>query len=330
MYKSIIFLTLSILFISCEKQIEKPIYTAEKWENPEWENPEIFQINREEPTASFYRYENESDALKNESWENSPLYQSLNGTWDFYYADNPQKRPVNFYKNNFDLTGWDKLEVPSNWEIEGHGIPFYTNVTYMFPPNPPYIPHEENPVGSYKRAFEIPDTWEGKEVYLHFEGISGAAYIWVNGEKVGYNEGSKTPATFAITKYIKKGTNKVAVQVLRWSDASYMEDQDFWRLSGIDRDVYVYATNKTTIKDFTVTADLENDYKDGLFKLQLEVNNASENETLSAEVKLYDVEGEVYSESKGVASVSSVSPLVFEQSFPNVKTWNAEAPNLYT
>ena len=330
MYKSIIFLAISVLFISCEKQVEKPIYIAEKWENPEWENPEIFQINREEPTASFYRYEQIEDALKNSSWENSPLYQSLNGTWDFYYAENPMQRPTDFYKNDFDLTGWDTLQVPSNWEIKGHGIPFYTNVTYMFPPNPPYIPHEENPVGSYKREFDIPETWNDKEVYLHFEGVSGAMYIWVNGEMVGYNEGSKTPAEYAISKYIKQGKNSIAVQVLRWSDASYLEDQDFWRLSGIDRDVYLYATNNTTIKDFTVIADLENDYKDGLFKLQIEVNNASENSPPVAEVKLLDGDTEIYVNSKKLDNATGISLLVFEEKIPNVKSWNAETPNLYT
>jgi beta-galactosidase len=329
MLKSILSFAVFFFLISCNTKVERPVYTAEKWGNPEWENPEVFQINREEPTASFYRYEDEGNALKNDSWENSPLYQSLNGIWDFYYAENPQKRPADFYKNDFDLTGWDQLQVPSNWEIEGHGIPFYTNIIYMFPPNPPQIPHEENPVGSYKREFNIPDNWGDKEVYLHFEGVSGAMYIWVNGEKVGYNEGSKTPAEYAISKYIKKGKNTVAVQVLRWSDASYMEDQDFWRLSGIDRDVYVYATNKTTIKDFTVTADLENDYKDGLFKLELEVNNVSGDGASAVEVKLLDGNTELYSESKGINSKNGISTIDFEKKLPAVKTWNAEEPNLY-
>ncbi|NNK76682.1 MAG: DUF4981 domain-containing protein, partial [Maribacter sp.] len=330
MYRSIILLTIAMLLISCEMQVEKPVYTAEKWENPEWENPEIFEINREEPTASFYRYGNETDALDNESWENSPFYESLNGVWHFYYAENPQKRPADFYKNDFDLTAWDTLKVPSNWEIEGYGIPFYTNVTYMFPPNPPYIPHEDNPVGSYKREFDIPEIWNDKTVYLHFEGVSGAMYIWINGEMAGYNEGSKTPAEYDISKYIKPGKNSIAVQVLRWSDASYLEDQDFWRLSGIDRDVYVYATNKTTIKDFRVIADLENDYKDGLFNLQLEVNTVSENGPTTAEVKLLDGNKEIYVHSKKLDKTDGIFQLMFEEKFPNVKTWNAETPNLHT
>ncbi|MBT8315626.1 MAG: DUF4981 domain-containing protein, partial [Maribacter sp.] len=330
MNKPIILVFLSIILFSCKQQLEKPSYTAEKWENPEWENPEIFQINREEPTASFYRYTNIEDALKNDSWDNSSWYHSLNGTWDFYYAENPMQRPKDFYKNDFDLSGWDTLEVPSNWEIEGHGIPFYTNVTYMFPPNPPYIPHEENPVGSYKRNFNLPETWDGKEVYLHFEGVSGAMYIWINGEMVGYNEGSKTPAEYAITNYIKPGENTIAVQVLRWSDASYLEDQDFWRLSGIDRDVYIYATNKTTIKDFRVIADLENAYKDGLFKLQLQINNKSKNTAKSAEVQLLDGDSEIYSATKELENTTGISELVFETKIPGVKPWNAETPNLYT
>ena len=300
MYKFSTLLIVIVLFLSCEKETKKPSYTAEKWDNPEWEDPEIFQINREEPTASFFRYSDSDKAVKNESWENSSLYSSLNGAWHFYYADNPTQRPTDFYKDNFDLTGWDTLDVPSNWEIEGHGIPFYTNVTYMFPPNPPNIPHNENPVGSYKRDFEIAKEWDGKEIYLHFEGISGAAYIWVNGEMVGYNEGSKTPAEFSITKYVSPGKNTVAVQVLRWSDASYLEDQDFWRLSGIDRDVYVYATNKATIKDFRAIADLENEYKDGVFDLELTLENKGTDIEGSVDIQLLDQNKVVHSDSKAI------------------------------
>ena len=169
MLKKITFIVLiSILAISCktETKAELPVYTAEKWSDPEWEDPEIFQINREEPTASFYRYTSEKDALENESWENSTLYRSLNGKWNFYFADNPQQRPAEFYYEGFDTSGWDSIDVPSNWEIEGYGIPFYTNITYMFPPNPPYIPHEMNNVGSYKREFEIPQDWDKKDIYL--------------------------------------------------------------------------------------------------------------------------------------------------------------------
>ena len=318
--------------LSCEeKMIKKPIYTASTWENPEWENPNIFQINREKPTASFYKYSDETSAMKNESWENSPLYQSLNGTWNFYYADSVNARPTDFYKNDFDLSGWDNIEVPSNWEMKGFGIPIYTNIKYVFPANPPFIPHNINNNGSYKRDFEIPENWDGKDIYLHFAGVSGAMYVWVNGEFVGYNEGSKTAAEYNISKVVKSGKNSIAVQVLRWSDASYMEDQDFWRLSGIERDVYVYATNKITMRDFRVTSDLTNNYNDGNFKLALKIDNNTEvSVQKEINVKILDGENNVYSELKAVNLQAGRNLVNFEKIIENIKPWSAEKPNLYT
>jgi beta-galactosidase len=309
--------------ISCTQNNQK----APKWENPEWENPEIFQINREDPTASFYRYADAENALQNESWEKSPFYQSLNGMWRFKYANSVPERPLTFFKAGFDASDWDEIPVPSNWELEGYGIPIYTNVIYPFPKNPPFIPHEDNPVGSYKRNFEISEEWDGKDIYLHFGGVSGAMYVWVNGEKVGYSEGSKTPAEFNITQYVKTGANSLTVQVLRWSDASYLEDQDFWRLSGIDREVYLYATNKTTIKDYRVVADLTNNYTDGKFNLSFEVTNGTNHQL---EVILMDGETEIYSETKTVNLSAENTTVDFEKELPNIKTWNAEKPNLYT
>ena len=318
--------------LSCKKEVvEKPIYVADKWENPEWENPEIFQINREEPTASFYKYSDADSALKNGSWLNSPFYKSLNGTWQFYYADSVQARPTKFYENNFDIRGWDTISVPSNWEMKGFGIPVYTNIKYMFPANPPFIPHNINNNGSYKRDFEISKDWDDKDLYLHFAGVSGAMYVWLNGEFVGYSEGSKTAAEFNITKLAKPGKNSIAVQVLRWSDASYMEDQDFWRLSGIERDVYVYASNKVTLRDFRVISDLENNYKDGVLNLNLRVdNNTNDSVKKSIDIKLLDGENEVYSEIKTVTLKTGTQNLIFNKIIPNVKSWNAEKPNLYT
>ncbi|WP_338408802.1 glycoside hydrolase family 2 TIM barrel-domain containing protein, partial [uncultured Flavobacterium sp.] len=326
-----VLLALTTVFFCNAQKTEKPTYIAEKWENPEWENPEIFQINREKPTATFYRYKDAQSALKNESWNNSSLYQSLNGTWDFYYADSVSARPTDFYQNGFSIKGWDKIAVPSNWELKGYGIPFYTNIVYMFPANPPFIPHNINNNGSYKREFEIPDNWNAKDIYLHFEGVSGAMYVWVNGKKVGYNEGSKTPAEFKINDFIKKGKNTVAVQVLRWSDGSYMEDQDFWRLSGIERDVFIYATNKVTVRDFRVIADLENNYKDGVFNLSLQIdNNSTVNSKNSASITLLDAEKNVYTDTKTLDIKKGTNTINFNTNLTNVKTWNAENPNLYT
>ncbi len=324
------------LFSCGKKLIEKPtnkstIFNNPTWENPEWENPEIFEINREKPTASFYKYPNEATAIANESWENSPFYKSLNGTWQFYYADSVQARPTNFHKATFDSSKWDNIEVPSNWEMKGYGIPIYTNIKYVFPANPPFIPHQMNNNGSYKRNFDIPTNWNGKDLYLHFAGVSGAMYIWINGEFVGYNEGSKTAAEFNITKVAKPGKNSIAVQVLRWSDASYMEDQDFWRLSGIERDVYVYATEKVRLRDFTVIADLENEFKDGIFNLTLDVeNNANSTTEKKTSIKLLDGENEIYSETKTANLTIGNNSISFEKKLPNIKTWNAEKPNLYT
>lgn len=336
LYRLVILIMLSTIFSCGKKLIEKPtmnssVFKNPKWENPEWENPEIFEINREKPTASFYKYETETAALQNDSWENSPFYKSLNGTWQFYYADSVQARPTNFHSMNFDSSKWDNIEVPSNWEMKGYGIPIYTNIKYVFPANPPFIPHEMNNNGSYKRNFEIPSTWEGKDLYLHFAGVSGAMYIWVNGEFVGYNEGSKTAAEFNITRVAKPGKNSIAVQVLRWSDASYMEDQDFWRLSGIERDVYVYATEKVRLRDYTVVADLENDFKDGVFNLTLDVENTSNSKIAkTASIKILDGEKVLFSDEKNVNLSIGNNEISFDKKLPNIKSWNAEKPNLYT
>jgi beta-galactosidase len=323
---------LLLAFFSCnQKPVGRLHFTDTNWQNPEWENPDIFQINREAPTASFYKYPDTQSALSNESWENSPFYKSLNGIWKFYYADSVQSRPIGFYKSDYDVATWTDIIVPSNWELKGFGIPVYTNFKYIFPANPPYIPHEINNNGSYKRDFQIPKGWNGKTKYLHFAGVSGAMYIWVNGHFVGYNEGSKTAAEYDITKFVKVGKNTIAVQVFRWSDASYMEDQDFWRLSGIERDVYVYATDRISLRDFTVISDLKNDYRDGVFKLDLKIDNKTNkavNKTVV--VKLLDGTREIYTDSKTWSVEPGRNTISFNQEIPNLKSWNAESPNLYT
>ena len=300
------------------------------WDKPEWENPEIFQINREEPTATFYSYKSSSEALVNDDWKNSSYYKSLNGNWHFNYSADIKSRPKKFYENNYDFSNWDLLEIPSNWELKGYGIPFYTNIKYMFPANPPFIPHDQNNNGSFIKLFDIPAEWSGKEIYLHFEGVSGAMYIWINGKNVGYSEGSKTPAEFKITDYLVKGQNKLSVQVMRWSDASYMEDQDFWRLSGIERDVYLFAQNNISLKDFKVKTDLINQFKDGDFKLDLEINNNSSKKAASkAVVKILDNSKEIYSEEKNLGLEPGINNISFEKLIPDVKHWSAETPNLY-
>ncbi|MFC2127113.1 glycoside hydrolase family 2 TIM barrel-domain containing protein [Bacteroidota bacterium] len=332
--RHLIVIVTGLLIFGCspKNKINQPLYQASIWENPEWENPEIFQINRELPKASFYNYNNVDDAVLGKDWKSSSNYKTLNGTWNFYYTDSVQGRPENFYKENFSLDGWDTITVPSNWEMQGFGLPIYTNVVYVFPKNPPFIPHSINNVGSYKRDFEIPKNWKNKDIYLHFAGVSGAMYVYVNGKKVGYSEGSKTPAEFHITKYIKSGKNQIAVQVLRWSDASYIEDQDFWRLSGIEREVYLRADNPIAINDFRVGSDLVNNYKDGAFSIDIELKNTKQFvEKRKLEVALLDKEKkQVFSTTKMVDISEAKSNIVFEESIKNVKPWTAETPNLYT
>ncbi|WP_396600890.1 glycoside hydrolase family 2 TIM barrel-domain containing protein [Algibacter sp. R77976] len=318
--------------LGCNEPTERPVYTASVWGNPEWENPEIFQINREEPRATFYSFPSITEALQDKEWTASPFYKSLNGTWQFYYTDSVQGRPEYFYKTDFSTKGWDTITVPSNWELQGFGLPVYTNIKYVFPKNPPYIPHNMNNVGSYKRSFNLPEDWNNKSVYLHFAGVSGALYVYINGQFVGYNEGSKTPAEFNISEFITSGENQIAVQVLRWSDASYIEDQDFWRISGIERDVYLRAENPISIKDTRCNGDLSNNYTQGEFSLNIDFESISkESMNKRVHVELLDGDTSVFSEEKEMNISPRTQQLIdFKTSVPNVKPWTAETPNLYT
>ncbi len=299
----------------------------------DWENPEIFEINREYPHAAFYHYASEEAALASRGYKYSPFYYDLNGNWKFNWVKKPADRPMNFYKDEFDVSGWDEIKVPANWELEGYGIPIYTNVKYVFPVNPPFVDHDYNPVGSYKRTFQFPAQWEGRDIYLYFGGVRSAMYIWVNGVKVGYNEGSKTPAEYKITPYVRAGNNSLSVEVYRWSDASYMEDQDFWRLSGIERDVYIYATPKISIRDFKVVADLDDNYQNGRFDLKVDLRNTSDADANGYRLKVkvldklqsvlaFDEEFSVSSQNRTEKQIQGV--------LPKVKKWSAETPNLYT
>ena len=222
----------------------------------DWENPEVFQINREAARAAFIPYADETSAILDD-YSKSPWYMSLDGMWKFNWVPKPADRPMDFYKTNFDDSSWKEFKVPGNWELNGYGTPIYSNITYPFPKNPPYIDHSDNPVGSYRKTFELPESWKNRRVYLYFEAGTSAMYIWVNGQKVGYTQNTKSPAEFDITSYVKQGKNLVAVEVYRWSDGSYLEDQDFWRLSGIDRDVFLYSTAGVKIWDFFSRPDLD-------------------------------------------------------------------------
>jgi len=207
---------------------------------------------------------------------------------------------MDFYKTDYDISSWAELPVPGDWQMYGYDYPIYVNIDYPFPKTAPLPPKDFNPVGSYRYRFEIADSWNGKEIFIHFDGVNSAFYLWINGRKVGYHEDSKTAAEFNITKYLQKGANDLAVEVYRWCDGSYLEDQDFWRLSGIERDVYLLATPKVRIQDFFVKADLDDSYADGLFRLDVVLRNhlSTDISAYSLIMKVMDGDRTVFSEEK--------------------------------
>lgn len=303
--------------------------------DPVIENPDVISDNKLPARASFFPFNSKEIALTN-NIGSANNYLLLNGIWKFNWVKSPELRPKNFYLENFDVGSWDDIKVPSNWEVEGYGIPIYTNTTYPFAvknPNPPDIPDGYNPVGSYKRSFELPSNWDGKEIFIHLGAVKSAFYVWVNGKKVGYSQGSKLPAEFNLTNFVKPGKNTIALEVYRWSDGSYLECQDFWRISGIERDVYLYARPKVHISDFTVKSGLVNQYKDGDFKLQVDISSTTEKKYKgTVEVEIVDIDKIIFQSNKKIelGSSNNKAALNFNSVIPKVKSWSAEEPNLYT
>jgi beta-galactosidase len=325
----IIVATASIAFMtSCYSQYEGVEF--EEKVPADWENQHVFGINREAPRAWYIPFGSEPE-LGGTLWE-SGLIRSLNGQWKFHLSQNPSERPYYFFKDDFDTREWETIPVPSNWEMEGYDYPIYTNVQYPHEKNPPFMQKHYNPVGSYKREFKVPADWKGKEIFLHFGAVSSAMYVWVNGELVGYSEDSKTPAEFNITGYLKPGTNTVAVEVYKWSDASYLEDQDFWRMGGITRDVFLMARNPQHIRDFRITAGLDESYSNGIFSLEAEVVNLSGTPAvgMSLQVSLLDSGGAVVMEqSLDLPGVVESEKVALQQMIGFVNQWSAEIPYLY-
>ncbi len=284
-----------------------------------WENQYINQENRLPMYAYFVPYSNQNAALKEDI--NGRRVHSLNGTWKFKLAKNPSSRDLSFYKNNYNVTNWSEIKVPGSWELQGFDAPIYTDTRYPFPINPPYVPEDYNPVGQYVTDFELPSDFKGKDIILNLGAVESAFYVWINGEYVGYSEDSRLAADFLINKYLKPGKNRLAVEVYRYSDGSYLEAQDYWRYSGIERDVNLIAREKSRVKDFEILAELVNDYKDGEFSLKLLTD-------ANVEVKLLDGAKEMY---KGVHKLGKGdSTITIQKDFFNVKPWSAETPNLYT
>lgn len=319
---------------------KKFVYTPPANGYPEWNNnPQIFQLNRMEAHATLMPYRTEAEALAGDRTA-SDSYQSLNGTWKFHFAENAQGRPQEFYKNDYDSSGWADIAVPAHWQLQGFDFPQYTNIIYPWVGHedvkPPYAPVKYNPVGSYIRSFNVPAAWAEQPVYISFQGVESAFYVWVNGDLVGFSQDSFTPAEFDITPYLVAGENKLAVEVYRWSDASWLEDQDFWRLSGIFRDVYLYSTPVTHIADFKVTTELDEALQGAELHIQAKVTNydGSGTGTRRVEAVLYDREQQAVwaaplsAEIQVSGSLEQTVELSAHVELPAL--WSAEKPNLYT
>ena len=299
----------------------------------DWENPQMIGSNKEAPHTTMMVYPDKASVIEGER-KLSPFYHSLSGQWRFNWVEKPVQRPMDFYQMDFDDSQWDHIEVPSNWQMQGYGIPIYLNHPYPFKKNPPNIQHNYNPVGSYRTRFLVPKKWEGRQVFLHFGGVESAFYVWVNGNKVGYSQGSRLPAEFNITHYLKPGENLLAVEVYRWSDGSYLECQDFWRLSGIFRDVFLFSTPSVHIRDFEVRTDLDDDYRDAGLGLHIRLVNfdteAAQGMSVEASLLDTDADQELWTGEVSLPSIPESHTQLFQTQIKNPRKWSAETPNLYT
>lgn len=310
--------------------------TAALWAQPrpEWDDVAVFKVNTERPHATMMIYPSAALAGTGDR-SKSPWFLSLNGAWRFHCSDQPASRPADFFRTGYDDSKWRTIPVPSNYQLHGCDIPIYSNIVYPFlqdPNAPPVVPHQRNSVGSYRTTFTLPEGWAGRQVFLHFDGVDSAFYVWVNGQKVGYSEDSRTPAEFNITKYVKPGANLVAVEVYRFSDGSYLEDQDFFRLSGIYRDVYLWSTADQHIRDFEVRTELDTAYRDATLELRAQViNYQGKLRSGAVALELYDPDGKpvFVRQSRKIEAGPQETEIQFSVPVSNPRKWTAETPNLY-
>ncbi len=292
---------------------------------PEWDDITVLTVGTEKPHATMMVYPTRALALTADRAK-SPYFKLLNGTWKFHWVNRPADRPVDFYKPDFSDAAWKTIPVPSSVEFQGYGTPIYTNIIYPFkhdPKGPPVVPHDPNPVSSYRTRFTVPAGWEGRDVLLHFAGVDSAFYVWVNGVRVGYNEDSRTPAEFNITPHLKPGENLLAVEVYRFSDGSFLEDQDMWRMSGIFRDVYLWSTPKSHIRDFEIRPELDAQYKDATINVALDTIGSGG----TVQFELLDSTGKPAITPVKQKITAGASTLTASISGP--RKWTAETPNLY-
>ena len=301
---------------------------------PYWQDMQTVSVNREKPRTTFMSFATKSQAMTGK-YESSTYYRLLNGTWKFYYTDSHRNLPADITDNGADLSGWKDIKVPGNWEMQGFGTPIYTNHGYEFQPRnpqPPQLP-ADIPVGVYRRNISIPSDWDGRDIYLHIAGAKSGCYVYINGKEVGYNEDSKNPAEYLINDYIVKGENILTLKIFRWSTGSFLECQDFWRMSGIERDVFVYSQPKAAIKDFRVKSTLDDSYKDGAFDLAVELRNRGDKEArLSISYELIDkANGKTVAKGEEEQTVEDgkENTVSFGKKIPGIKTWTSEKPHLY-
>jgi beta-galactosidase len=293
----------------------------------EWHDLQVNEVNRLKLHTNYFAYESAEKALAGDR-KASANYLSLNGTWKFHFAEAPDKRPSGFFETSYDDAAWKTISVPGIWELNGYDDPVYVNIGFAwrghFKNNPPQVPLKDNHVGSYRRIINIPNSWDGKQIIAHFGSVTSNIYLYVNGMYVGYAEDSKVAAEFDITPYVKKGDNLIAFQTFRWCDGSYSEDQDFWRLSGVARDSYLYARNeKVQVSNIKLTADLVNNYQDGALSVDLDVKGSP-----TVDFDLLNANGISVSKHSVEFKGQSHGNVAFN--IKNVKPWTAETPYLFT
>ncbi|MBE3070815.1 MAG: DUF4981 domain-containing protein, partial [Planctomycetes bacterium] len=298
----------------------------------DWENPAVTNRNRLPARAYAFPYPNEPAALTGDRGA-SPWVVLLNGVWKFHYAEAPARAPARFLDESFDAAAWDDLAVPSSWQLHGYGRPHYTNVQYPFPVDPPRVP-TENPTGSYRREFFVPDGWAERQTLLRFEGVDSAFYVWVNGQEVGFSKGSRIPAEFDVTPFVRPGRNTIAVRVYQWSDGTYCEDQDMWWLSGIFRDVCLISAPPVHVADVAVQTDLDATYKNATLSVRAKVTNAARQaaDGYRLEARLLDAARQNVGRRSAKVAVDGGGAATVELAMPveAPRKWSAEAPYLYT
>lgn len=300
----------------------------------DWENPQLQGRGREPAHANSIPYETREEAIRG-LWTRSAFTRSLNGTWRFAFAPNPDSAPKDFHLPDSSVDDWDSIQVPGNWQLQGYDIPYYTDVQLPFPPDDvPRVPRDDNPTGCYRRSFAIPEEWHNRQIFLRFDGVDSAFHVWVNGVAVGFSKDSRSPAEFNITAYLRAGENTLAVRVYRWSDGTYLENQDMWRLSGIFRDVYLWSAPNIRMRDVSVNADLDSTYTDGLLTVEAWIKNHGQSRAGGVECRfeLLDAQGRSVAQNQASAGVEAgaESGMTIQARVANPQLWSDESPSLYT